>query len=329
MPRTSNAVGLSLLALVAALMLTTRPIGARAALIPASHLTAPQPESAGRDSPTKPLRDAIPGIDARLAELGPDNPGAYYLLAEEIAYEAVEAADLALARQLYVLAYALSERKRPGDVSPASVCLALRAIEISQPVRDWLTTVSESIDTRYAATDWNTASTEDIPPQVALLAAEALGLVRAGEGLRARRLLENPEIRAVFERYETLLGSTGARGALQRTEADAAIWPCPECSNARYVTRLDAQSKPVTRLCGTCHGNPGPRISESEFIAHMRFESHLLSGVQQSWAAQIALDQGAPLIDLDLGQILPTLFERYDADPDACWWRGGAWSKTR
>lgn len=328
MQQTRNEIGFSLVALVAALMLTSTPIRTRAALIPVSHSTSSQPETAKRDSPTKALRDAIPGIDARLAALGPDNPEAYYLLAEEIAYEAVEAADLALARQLYVLAYALSERKPIGDVNPASVCLALRAIEISQPVRDWLTTVSESIDTRYAATDWNTSSTEDIPPQVALLAAEALGLVRAGEGHRARKLLENPEIRAVFERYETLLGSTGARGALQRTEADAAIWPCPECSNARYVTRLDAQSKPVTRLCGTCHGNPGPRISEEEFIAHMRFESHLLSGVQQSWAAQIALDQGAPLIDLDLADILPTLTERYAADPRACWWRDGAWSKA-
>ena len=147
-----------------------------------------------------------------------------------------------------------------------------------------------------------------------------LGLVRAGEGLRALPLRDNPQVVALLERYGSNLGPTG----LTRIDTMIRRWPCPECHNERSVRRPTARGN-QTRLCNTCLGNPGPELSPAEMRAHLLLESRLLKGARRSWSAQTALDDAAPLLDPDPDALAPQLAVRYDLDPSLRYWRGGRW----
>jgi hypothetical protein len=125
----------------------------------------------------------------------------------------------------------------------------------------------------------------------------------------------------VLRRYERALGATGGSGALQRITRYAEQWPCRECGNARGVTKPGPRG-PEVKLCSTCEGSPGPRLSDEEFIAYLRFESALLNGIQRSWGAQVMVDSGAPLRDPDPAELAAT----FGVDVGKPYWRNGAWS---
>jgi len=152
-------------------------------------------------------------------------------------------------------------------------------------------------------------------------AATALGLVRSGDGVRARQALADPQTAALLRSYERLLDPAGLNGAFRSLEREAARWPCPDCHNQRIVKKLGSGRDPQFRLCTNCEGNPGVATSIPELVAHLRLESQLLSGVQRSWSAQAAADRGAPLRDPDTADVAPA----FDVDPAKCVYRDGRW----
>ncbi len=263
-------------------------------------------------------------VAERLAALSPDRPEGYMVLAEEIADTADEAHEESLARSLYALCYTLARSKPATAPLAASACLGLARLERLDQDRRWLLAVAAAIEPRYARTDWAVAASASPSEETAYKAATVMGLTRAGEGLQARKLLDEPGVRDVLREYERAIGTSGATGALFRLEAAIADWPCRQCNNNRATSRPAQQGFEV-RLCASCRGNPGPILSPQEFLAQLRFEAILLHGVQRSWAAQIAVDMGAPLRDPDPDQLAVI----YGVDPARAYWRSGQWVSAR
>lgn len=272
-----------------------------------------QPE---RTSPWTPPQSIV----KRLEALSPDHPHAYFLLGEELA-DLGEDGPVELARALFVLAFELDRRRGGSGGLAASSCLALASLARLEQDRRWLTAMAGAIDPRHARQDWAVPAASSASEEVASKAATALGLVRAGDGAQARRILEDRGVMAVLRHYERALGTTLSTGALFRLQKYAAEWPCRVCDNRRVVPRQGPQGVDF-RICPNCHGNPGPEMTEEEFVAHLRFEAALLSGIQRSWAAQFAVDQGAPLRDPDPTEMAATL----GVDAGRPYWRAGAWA---
>ncbi|MEO1008365.1 MAG: hypothetical protein AAFX79_07345 [Planctomycetota bacterium] len=291
-----------------------------------------QPAAPAAEEPLEPLGppDAwsrVPDLDARLAALDGRDAMAYLELAEEVADETGSAEDRLLSRQLYAIAYAVEREtgRRPEVI--AGACLGLAQIEPTDDRAAWLRAVAGLIDARATQAPGATVGAAAVPPEVGLRAAEALGLARAGQGRRAQRLYDDEDVRLVFDRYGDLLGGSGGLSGLRRFERALGDWPDAECGGARVVTRR-VQDGRETRHCPICHGNPGPPLSEGEFLAHLRFESRLLRGIHQSWGAQVVVDRGAPLIDPDPDEVLGQLLARYGIDAGRRLWRNGAWARS-
>jgi hypothetical protein len=261
-----------------------------------------------------------PDVLRRLGELTPDSPEAYFLLAEEVADGAATPEEETLAKTLYVLAFELDRRPgRAGSLAP-SAALGIARIERLDRDRRWLIALAAAIDRRYALPDWTVAAGGTITDEQAYNAAAVLGLARAGEGKEARKWYEKPGVADTLKRYERLIGDTGETGALSRLDKYMDAWPCPQCHNDRTIS-VPGEKGPERRLCPTCGGNPGPTLSDDELIAQLRFEAVLLNGIQRSWAAQVIVDQSAPLRDPDPAELAAT----YRVDPGKPYWRNGQW----
>ncbi|MCW5775329.1 MAG: hypothetical protein KIS87_02640 [Phycisphaeraceae bacterium] len=274
-----------------------------------------QPEQAGPLA-TLPL----PRLEARLVALTPSDPRGYLLLAEEVAYEADGPGQIELARTLYALAFEHDRRRNWSAGVGACASMGLAAIARVDSEQRWLAAMASRLDRRYAAPEWMRGRDEALRSEIALAAAEAMGEARAGQGIRARELLRRPGVREALERYGRLVGLGGAGSVLWNTERYAAAWPCPECRNERAVF-VPGTDPPSYRVCATCRGDPGPQMSAAELIDQLRLESRLLEGVHRSWAAQLAVDGGAPLRDLDPETFAASL----GVDAERCLWRGGTW----
>ncbi|MFN0132940.1 MAG: hypothetical protein ACKVW3_10510 [Phycisphaerales bacterium] len=285
---------------------------------------ATKPPMATPPSATSPAEPSFisPAEVARLERLSPDNPEAYLLAAEDIADGALEPERLALAKHLYVLAFELDRaRGRPGPIAASAVVgLADPLLEPIAARRQWLLAIAGGISPLYAATDWN-LSAEGVPSdELAYRAATLLGRIRAGDGRDAKKLRDDPQVAGLLRRYERAIGTTGMTGALSRLDKYIQAWPCKECHNERFVIRVSDRG-PEVRLCPTCNGNPGPTLSDDEFIGQLRFEDSLLSGIHDSWAAQTTVDQAAPLRDPDPEAVAPA----YGIDPAMVLFRKGKW----
>jgi hypothetical protein len=225
-----------------------------------------------------------------------------------------------LAKTLYVLSFELDRRPgRPGTLA-ASAALGIARVERLDRDRRWLASLAAAIDRRYSLPDWNVGAGATISDELAYNAATVLGLARAGEGKEARKYLDKPGVLDTLKRYERLIGDTGQTGALSRLDKYIDNWPCPQCHNERTVM-VSGEKGPERRLCPTCHGNPGPEMGQNEQIAQLRFEAALLNGIQRSWAAQVIVDQSAPLRDPDPSELAAF----YRVDPDRPYWRNGNW----
>ncbi|MCC6320517.1 MAG: hypothetical protein IT438_03670 [Phycisphaerales bacterium] len=265
----------------------------------------------------------------RLAALSPDNPLAYFELAEEIAAAPIAIDDRDLARTLFVLAAVLaaepaSAGPRKAETTPdwlaSSACLALVSLAESEPERRWLRAMAGSLtpeESRAAAQRASSASSLDAPAQEL---AAALDSLRAGQGQRAAKLLERPGVSDLLDRYERLLTSDGRPGGAARIRSLVSKFPyCRECRNER-VTR----DREGTHLCSTCGGRPGPKVEGEELVGQLRLESLLVNGIQRSWAAQTIADGGAPLRELDMA----SLADAFGVDPARRWWRQGHWVES-
>jgi hypothetical protein len=281
--------------------------------------SAPMPARQPVAQPQPRASAVIDQFKDRLSALNPSDPRGYFLLAEEVADGAEDQERTALAQTLYALAFELY--RAAGDNPRAASCaIGLASTERLERSRRWLQAVAGALDRRYALPDWAVAATASISDETALKAATVLGLARAGEGREARKLYEQPGVADLMRHYERAMGSTGETGSLSRLEKYMDAWPCRECGNQRVVGR-PGEKGPELRLCPTCRGNPGPRLSQEEYLAQLRFEAALLNGIQRSWAAQITVDQGAPLRDPDPAEVGAT----YGVDASHALFRDGRW----
>lgn len=256
-------------------------------------------------------------LPRRLTALSPDNPPGYLRLAEELADEPGTPGDLALARRLYVLAYELDRASpNPSGAAP-SACLGLAAISGSEQQARWLRAVAAAIDQRYTLGDQAEASPLRDSLDTRLAAAAVLGLVRAGDGITARRLLAQPGVRATLERELSLL--TDPSGGIYSLSREAEAWPDRECAGERIV-RVPAQGGPEPRLCPVCGGDPGPRLTDAQLLAQIRAEWVLLGGASAQWSVQALVDP-SPLVDVEPD----ALADRYGIDPNLSVFRDGRW----
>lgn len=282
-------------------------------LVPSAILRAQQTEA--------PPLHATPEIAQRLAALAPAEPAEYLRLGEEILALGRSEADESLARRLFALAYEIARRAgdRPGV--QASACIALADTARFERDRRWLWSIARLIDPRYSVPDWSRTVERDVSADAAFRAATVLGLLRAGEGMRARELLRDQSVRDVFIWYSGLLTGTGPGDVLSILDEQAERWPCPECRNDRVVrTTRDGQT--VRVRCFTCRGNPGWTLSQAGLLATLRFESRVLAGVQRSWGAQLAADLGEPLRDPDPAAVGSAL----SVDTSLSVYRDGGWA---
>ncbi len=236
------------------------------------------------------------GLEARLAALTPALPMGYFELAEEVAAESPGAEGVALARRLFVLAYAL---EAPAGPLRASACIALASLADAERDRRRLLALSEALREDAGASQapvgggapGMAAPVSDAP----FVLATALGLYRSGEYARAATLFEREDVRGLLERYSAMVG--GSEALLREVRSRPA---CRECRNQRVVKGEDtgAGGMPPLRLCYTCNGNPGPALEPGTLLNLMRVESALLAGAQQSWATQLLADKAAPLDEL-------------------------------
>ncbi|UYV11729.1 MAG: hypothetical protein NCW75_10515 [Phycisphaera sp.] len=289
----------------------------------------PQPEEPSEQAepeptPMRTAMDRIADLRERLADLDASDAMAYIELGEEVASETGSPEDRDLARHLYAVAYDLERETRARPEVIAGACLGLASLEVSDEGSAWLYAVAGLVDPRATRGEGAGVTTLAIAPDVAVAAANALGLARSGEGRRAGRIYEDPAVHQVFDRYGRLLGGTGGLSGLNRFERALRDWPDLECGGSRVITRR-GEDGIETHLCPSCRGNPGPPMSEQEFLNQLRFESRLLRGIHQSWGAQIAADGGAPLLDPDPDRVPELLIARYGTDTAKRLWRGGVW----
>jgi hypothetical protein len=245
-------------------------------------------------SPWPPATRSVPGFSERAAALSPAEPEAYLLLGEELAAEAVTDEDIALARQLLAMAVDSALRQPQSDHVTATACTALAAYAVGDADQRWYRAIAESFRLDRAATDW--AGSVDPPLSRASLldAAEMLDAVRAGNGVRARRLLDRPDVRRVIERFGPMIAGESGRNLLDRLEGHAGRWPCTQCRNRRVVSEI-IDEFPSTFICPTCQGDPGWNPPPAVLVGMLRFEALALGSIQRSWGAQFAVDRGLPL----------------------------------
>ncbi|MHC4946649.1 MAG: hypothetical protein ACYTG1_00085 [Planctomycetota bacterium] len=221
---------------------------------------------------------------ARLEALHPDRPIEYFELAEEVADEAATVAERSLARRLFALAGAL-DPARLGR----SACLALADMADRDHVRRRLTALAGLLDRPGAAAGlggMTPASAADPVPAVAV--SEAFGHFRQGRGSRALSTLGEDEAMGIVESHEHAL-----RGGLRRFVED--------CKLYRSGLR--------------------PTLSEAQLENLLLLEAGLLAGERRSWAADLHLGRGRPLVEVDPRRLEQTL----GVDPARSLYRDGRW----
>lgn len=289
--------------------------------------TQPESEAQPPEPQARPMRTAmqrVPRLAERLRALDASDAMAYLELGEEVSSETGSPEDRDLARHLFAVAYALERRTRARPAVMAGAALGLASLEASDEGSGWLYAVAGLVDPRATRGAGAGVTTLAVSPDVALAAANALGLARSGEGRRAGRIYEDDAVREVFEQYGRLLGGRGGLSGLSRFERALRDWPDLECGGSRVITRR-GEDGIETLICPTCRGNPGPPMTEQEFLNQLRFESRLLRGIHQSWGAQIAADGGAPLLDPDPDRVPELLAARYGILVERTLWRDGQW----
>lgn len=277
------------------------------------------PRSEGVE-PTKDLEtEASKPLADRLAALNPGDPEEYFKLAEEVSDKADDTGARRLATRLYVLAYEL-DRQRGGTPSlAASSCLGLIPVASAERDRQWLSSIARLLDARHASLRWIDQELPAEPESAFYKAATVLGSIRAGRGDSARQLMQDSQVTSVLERFDRTMVRLGVQGGAKGLEREAKEWPCKECGNERIVKRGNRGQD--IRLCSNCKGSPGPDLKPGEFLSHLRMESLLLQGTQRSWAAQLSVDNGSPLIDPDPDAVAET----FNVDATLVLYRDGHW----
>lgn len=301
----------------------TRPCTPRAArlgeiLLAVICLAVHHPLRAEDSANAPSVETVIPLLKERLSSLRPENSLSYFLLAEEVMAEIPGDRGIRLARSLLVLAHELDrDSPSPRGLAPG-VYLALAEIADQPGEREWLLSLAENAG-------YPMALIRRVRPAPAsqsdegLRLAEAIGLMRAGEGREIRQRLQKESVTPLLEQLTT------AHPELRRLLDDAVRQPvCPTCRNNRAVRstapRQGAGSEEQYSLCDRCRGNPGPSLSAEQFRLSISAEAELLNAEVRQWSAQVWLDGGLPLRE----PAAEELASFYGVDRDAVLWRPSA-----
>ncbi|MEM1072167.1 MAG: hypothetical protein AAGB48_10700 [Planctomycetota bacterium] len=267
-------------------------------------------------------QDLPDDLDRRLTMLDPSLPRGYFELGEDVADLADSPAQVELARRLFVLAAVLADEAGENAWIRPSACLALAQLEPTERRERWLRALATSLDPRYRRASGRAAGTPAHDAILRLRLAEFLGLARAGLGNLARDRLDTPGVQAIAERVRDV----GARGiaplSFSRHEAEARIWPCPECSNARIIPDPSNPSRDRV-FCSTCRGDPGPDLSQGELVGSLALEAVVLDADARTWSAATALGLTDPVDDPELEQ-LPAIL---GIDPSLTVYVDGRWQR--
>lgn len=287
---------------------------------PTNDVATPVPDLvAPAQSTAQPVaRSGVPWLVERLSALQPSDPRAYFELGEEVAYELPYIEGQALARTLFVLAFEM-DRAAGGRTGLArSACLALADLSTRNAERRWLLAMAsmEPGEARSVAPpDAGEASgIDDAPFEMAV----AIGWYRAEEFRRAREVIADAEAPLVLRRVgidkdkaEQFVGQIRER--VTRGVA------CDRCRNERVIRRAGEGGRPTLELCPLCRGNPGPRLTEEEFLESLRVEGILLGCRPTSWAAGMLLSGGLPLRDAEPDELAAW----FGVNAQATQWRPG------
>lgn len=196
---------------------------------------------------------------ARVETLDPDDPMAYFELAEEIADASPQ--QRALAQHLFALAGVL-DPPRLGR----SACLALADLEEDAHAKRRLLALAALLDERAGGLMAGPAGDVNSFDRASVLAvADALSYYRAGNGAKATAALHGSGARLILDTYETVF-----RGSERFLED-----------------------------CRLYRGSRRPVIDEQDRIRLLRFEAALLEGEDRSWSGELLLTGGRPLIEVD------------------------------
>lgn len=266
----------------------------------------------------------VADLRARLEGLRPDDPMAYFELGEEVAYEMPFLAGTELARHLYVLSFELDRRGEHPRGIGGSVCLALAELSTDVSEQRWLRALAEALEGGTGDVRWSVSLAVGGSDRGPLDLADAMARARAGDVRQLRTMLSRFDV-------ATMLRDAGMKpeeardfvGVLEREMARLRAHP-----PSREV-RKTAEGELVVELEPTSGGNPGPSLSESEYLEQLRVEMMLLDGRPGTWAGQMLMGGDAPLRDIDPGELAP--YFGVDAErpvfraPVGTGWRDGVW----
>ncbi len=270
------------------------------------------PPAAAAPAESSPADQGALSMDARLEQLSPSDPEAYFLLGEE----AIDEAQLDLAVRLFVLA-----ARFDGDRFGRSACLALAEIEKRRGRS------MEERDLRSLAALLSDSETVESPEALGLKEAERefrraasllssmLGFYRQGDGQKALAALElNDATQRLAKEFGRSFGSIGQIMSFCRnyprcpTCRNERIIKCPSCHGGASPGQCALCGGQQFIICNICGGEPGERIAPTDLDSMLLFEVALQSGEQASWSARMAVDQARarPVLDLSM---LPRWYE--------------------
>ena len=256
-----------------------------------------------------------PAITQRLRELRPDDPMAYFELAEDVAAREQHADGRRLARGLFVLAYELDRNSAAPIGLGTSVCLALATLADSTGEAQWLLEVGRALDRSPGPImlPGLLSSTPGADAGARLFLAQAIGQGRDDEGKSTKAIISRAEVKPLVPATIAALGSAGRTLEVGETRPH-----CPGCAGRRF-NRVTGEGASGLQPCPVCLGNPGLRLSAEQLLLSLSVEAALLDAEHHFWGAQLLADGGSPLREPDPSE----LARAYGVDPRRPYWRLG------
>lgn len=256
---------------------------------------------------------------SRLEALDPARPEMYFELAEEVAEWGAESGARSLAIRLYVLAFELDRARGGRGGVAASSALGLAAATGNGRDRAWALALARVMDPRQAEASWARMAEPASVESFAYRLATAVGEARSGDSRGAKRLLSDPDVSGALERFDAVMRRLGMSGGAPEVRRWAERGVCAVCAGERVVKV--GRGPGEVAVCPQCGGVPAPRLGEEELTGSLRFESWLLQGKPRTWASQLSVDGGVPLLD----PVPEELARTYGVDAGKAVWRAGRW----
>lgn len=219
---------------------------------------------------------------ARLEQLRPSDPLGYYELAEEVADVANDDESIRLARHLFALAGAID----PGRFG-RSACLALADLAADESRRRQLQALASLLDDQTSGS-MSAAERGDAEVATAFAVCEAMSHLRQGRGERVTSTLRESEAAAFLDDHAHLIA-----GGAQRFLEDATLY----------------------------RSGRRPSLAMDDVIRMLQAERAMLTGRDRPWSADLLLEQGEPLVEVDPTRVDEVL----GADARRAIYRNGRW----